>query len=50
VPRLELRAGRTPRSCIRSAHISVSTTEAAEFRVAVESRRPKAAMPTSGRT
>ena len=40
--------GSTPSSCIRSAHISAPTTDAALFRVTVESRTPNAAIPASG--
>ena len=40
--------GSTPRSCMRSANIRVPTTEAALFRVTVESMTPNAATPTSG--
>ena len=36
--------GSTPSSCIRSANISVPTTEAALLRVTVESISPKAAI------
>ena len=40
--------GRTPRNCISSANISVPTTDAALFRVTVDSISPKAATPASG--
>jgi hypothetical protein len=39
--------GRTPSNCISKANISVPTTDAALFRVTVESRSPNAATPAS---
>ena len=40
--------GSTPISCMKSANMSVLTTEAAELRVIVERSSPNAAIPASG--
>src|SRR5438477_12333022 len=42
--------GSTPMSCMKSANISVLTTDAAELRVIVETSNPNAAIPARGST